>query len=109
VYPDGKSYLMAEGMLRLRYRKSFEKTEPLVPGKVEEVTVDCWSTSIIFNRGHRIRATVTASNYPRFDVNPGTGQPWTDAGTKVTQKNLIYCSALHPSQLVLPVVPTSGK
>jgi predicted acyl esterase len=105
VYPDGKSYLIAEGILRLRYRNSFEKPELLTPGKIEEVTVDCWSTSIIFNQGHRIRATVTASNYPRFDANPGTGQPWTDSGAKLTQTNVIYCSAMCPSQLVLPVVP----
>jgi uncharacterized protein len=108
VYPDGKSYLIAEGILRLRYRHSMEKPEPLTPGKIEEVTVDCWSTSIIFNKGHCIRATVTSSNYPRFDVNPGTGQPWSDAGEKVKQTNTIYCDATHPSHLVLPVVPPAG-
>ena len=70
VYPDGKSYLIAEGMLRLRYRKSLEKPEPLTPGKIEEVTVDCWSTSMIFNKGHRIRATVTSSNYPALRREP---------------------------------------
>ena len=104
VYPDGKSYLIAEGMLRLRYRKSFEKTEPLTPGQIEAVTVDCWSTSIVFNKGHCLRATVTSSNYPRFDLNPGTGQPWSDAGAKVKQTNRIWCDAAHPSHLLLPVV-----
>jgi hypothetical protein len=108
VYPDGKSYLIAEGMLRLRYRHSFEKPENLVTGQTEEVTVDCWSTSIIFNRGHRIRATVTSSNYPRFDLNPGTGQPWSDSGAKVKQTNDIYCDAAHASRLVLPVVSGSA-
>ena len=109
VYPNGKSYLIAEGILRLRYRHSFERPELLTPGKIEEVEVDCWSTSIIFNKGHRIRATVTSSNYPRFDVNPGTGQPWSDAGAKVMQTNTIYSSELYPSQLVLPIVPMDGK
>ena len=104
VYPDGKSYLIAEGILRLRYRKSLEKTELLTPGQIEEVTVDCWSTSIVFNKGHCLRATVTSSNYPRFDVNPGTGQPWSDAGAKVKQTNRIWCDAAHPSHLLLPVV-----
>ena len=107
VYPDGKSYLIAEGILRLRYRDSSEKPVPLTPGKIEEVTVDCWSTSVIFNKGHSIRATVTSSNYPRFDVNPGTGQPWSDSGAKVKQTNTIYCDASHPSQLVLPVVASA--
>ena len=108
VYPDGKSYLIAEGIQRLRYRHSAEKTEPLTPGKIEEIAVDCWSTSIIFNRGHRIRATVTSSNYPRFDVNPGTGEPWSNSGAKVKQTNRIYCDAAHASRLLLPVV-TSAK
>ena len=109
VYPDGKSYLIAEGILRLRYRNSFEKPELLTPGKMEEVAVDCWSTSMIFNRGHRIRVAVTSSNYPRFDVNPGTGQPWTDSGPKVAQMNVIYCNAMRPSQIVLPIVQRVGN
>jgi hypothetical protein len=104
VYPDGTSYLMAEGILRLRYRRSKERPEPLTPGAVEEVTVDCWSTSIVFNKGHRIRASLTSSNYPRFDVNPGTGEPWSQDGAKVRQTNRIYCDAAHASRLLLPVV-----
>jgi len=102
VYPDGRSYLMAEGMLRLRYRKSFEKPEPLTPGAVEEVTVDCWSVSVVFNKGHRIRVAVTSSNYPRFDLNPGTGKPWTDSGRFVPQTNRIYCDAARASCVILP-------
>ena len=104
VYPDGKSFEMAEGMLRARCRQSLEKPEPLVPGQVAEVTVDCWSTSIVFNTGHRIRAIVTSSNYPRFDLNPGTGKPWSDGGEKVRQTNRISCDAARPSCIVLPVV-----
>lgn len=108
VYPDGKSYLIAEGMLRLRYRKSVEHTELLTPGRLEEVSVDCWSTSIVFNKGHRIRATVTSSNYPRFDLNPGTGQHWSDSGAMVKQTNRIWCDAAHASCLILPVVDSKS-
>jgi len=102
VHPDGKSYMMAEGMLRLRHRNSFEKNEPLTRGKVEQVTVDCWSTSIIFNKGHRIRVTVTSSNFPRFDVNPGTGKVWSDDGERVRQANRLYCDATRASCIILP-------
>ena len=104
MYPDGKSYLIAEGIKRLRYRNSFEKAEPLTPGKIEEVSVDCWSTSIIFNKEHRVRVMITSSNYPRFDVNPGTGEPWSESGKKVKQTNLIFCDTDHASLLLLPVV-----
>lgn len=105
VYPDGKSYLITEGIQRVRYRKSAEKPELLTPGKVEEVTVDCWSTSIVFNQGHRVRVMVTSSNFPRFDVNPGTGEPWSESGAKVKQTNTIYCDAARPSRLIVPVIP----
>jgi len=109
VYPDGKSYLMADGMLRLRYRGSPAKEELLKPGQLCEAGVDCWSTSIVFNKGHRIRVTVTSSNYPRFDVNPGTGKGWTDLCQRVKQTNRIYCDAEHPSRILLPVVKAGGK
>lgn len=104
VYPDGRSMLITEGMQRLRHRKSSREPQPLTPGQIEEVTVDCWSTSQIFNTGHRIRVTITSSNYPRFDINPGTAQPWSDTGAKVKQTNRIYSDAEHPSRLIVPVV-----
>ncbi|MDQ7779364.1 MAG: CocE/NonD family hydrolase [Planctomycetota bacterium] len=104
VYPDGKSYLMAEGMLRARYRGGFEKPVLMEPGSTVEATVDMWSISIIFNKGHRIRVTVTSSNYPRFDLNPGTGKPWSDDGEKVKQTNKIHCGAGGVSHITLPVV-----
>ena len=104
VYPDGSSYLMAEGMLRLRYRDSLSKPTPLTPGTVYAVSVDCWSTSVVVNTAHRIRVSVTSSNWPRFDVNPGTGRPATPSGKAVKQTNRISCDAAHPSRIILPVV-----
>jgi len=104
VYGDWRSFPMAEGMLRLRHRNSFTANEPLKPGEIYEVTVDCWSISVVINKGHRIRVTVTSSNYPRFDLNPGTGKPWTEGCPFVRQTNRIYCDGEHPSRIILPVV-----
>ena len=109
VYPDGRSLLMADGMLRLRYRGSLSAPEPMKPGELYEVEVDCWSTSLAVNQGHRLRVSVTSSNYPRFDVNPGTGKPWVDGGPLVKQANRIFCDAAHPSRIVLPVVKQDAK
>ena len=55
VYPDGRSVLIAEGLSHV--------------GKAEEkeVNVDLWSTSLVFARGHKIRLSVSGSNYPRYD------------------------------------------
>jgi hypothetical protein len=104
VYPDGRSMLIADGTLRLRYRKSLSRPVLLEPGKVVEVDVDLWSTSIVFAKGHRVRVAVTSSNYPRYDLNPGTGEPWTATEERVKQTNRVYCDAARPSCIILPVV-----
>jgi len=104
VYPDGRSLLITEGMLRLRYRNSLAEPEPLVPGEPVEVEIPLWDTSIVFNRGHRIRLAVTSSNHPRFDLNPGTGIPWSEGGETVAQHNTLHLGGESPSQLILPVI-----
>ncbi len=104
VYPSGASYLMAEGMLRLRFRGGFEKPRPLAPGEVVEVEVELWPVSLVLNRGHRLRIDVTSSNHPRFDVNPGTGRPHVPGGKIVRQTNRIHCGGQRPSGVILPVV-----
>jgi len=104
VYPDGKSYLMAEGMLRLHCRDGFDKVSLMKPQKVYEVSVACWPTSVVINQGHRIRITLTSSNFPRFDVNPGTGQPLQDGSPMVKQTNRIYISKKYPSRVIFPLV-----
>jgi putative CocE/NonD family hydrolase len=103
VYPDGRSFLMAEGMLRARYREGLGQDVPLVPATVYPLTVELWPTSVVINTGHRLRVTVTSSNHPRFDVNPGTGKPWVAGEAMRPQRNTIHCGAEHPSHVVLPV------
>ena len=70
VYPDCKSLLVTDGIRRASLRNSYEKHEPLESGKVYELEVDLWSTSLIFNKGHRIRVAVSSSNSPRLNRTP---------------------------------------
>jgi hypothetical protein len=107
VYPDGRSMLVTDGILRARFRKSFEKEELLEPAKKYDLTVDLWSTSLVFNKGHKIRALVTSSNAPRFDPNPNTGHEFrADKETRVAN-NTIYVSPCDNSRIVLPIVDES--
>jgi hypothetical protein len=104
VYPDGRSMNVVDGIARCRYRAGFDRLAPLTPGEPAEVEVDLWSTSIIFNRDHRIRVAVSSSNYPRFDVNPNTGWPAWPLGPALPAHNTVLCGAQHPSRILLPVV-----
>jgi predicted acyl esterase len=103
VYPDGRSMLVTDGIRRASLRKSFSKPEPLKPGEVYELEVDLWSTSQVFDRGHRIRIAVSSSNAPRFEPNPNTGDPHPVAGRTRVANNTVYFSADRPSHIELPI------
>jgi putative CocE/NonD family hydrolase len=99
VYPDGRSMLVTDGILRVSLRNSFEQPELLDPGKSYELTVDLWSTSLVFNTGHCIRVAISSSNAPRFEPNPNTA----GRGTPRVAINTLHVSAEHPSHILLPV------
>ena len=104
VYPDGRSYNVCEGQLRCRFRDGFQTEKPMAPGKVVPIVVDLWSTSIVFNRGHRIRVQVTSSSAPGYDPNPNTGEPFR-ATTKVrVARNSVWLGGAQASHIALPVV-----
>jgi putative CocE/NonD family hydrolase len=103
VYPDGRSMLVTDGIRRARFRRSFEREDFLEPGKVYELDVDLWSTSLIFNKGHRIRVAVSSSNAPRFEPNPNTGHAFrADKETRIAT-NTLHLSERYPSQILLPI------
>ena len=75
VYPDGKSMNICEGALRLRFRDGFEQEKWLAKDKTVTVTIQAWPTSMIFNRGHRIRVHVASSSAPALEPNRQNAQP----------------------------------
>jgi putative CocE/NonD family hydrolase len=104
-YPDGFAMNVTDGILRVRYRKSWEKPEPLQPGEVAQVTVEAFPTANLFKRGHRIRLDVSSSNFPHFDVNPNTGDPEGTGLTRQVARNTLYLDRERASYVVLPIVP----
>jgi uncharacterized protein len=73
-------------------------------GEVYKFKIDLWSTSIVFNRGHRIAVHVASSNDPRFDPNPNTGKPLRADKEARVATNTVHHSRLYPSRILLPVV-----
>ena len=108
VHPDGRAINLTDGILRGRYRNGTERPEPMVPGEVYELTVDMWVTSNVFRAGHRIRLEVSSSNFPRFDRNPNTGEPFGVSASMVTARQTVHHDAARPSRLILPVIPAGG-
>ncbi len=96
---------LTEGIIRARFRESFAHEKMLAPGEVTEFTIDMWSTSNMFQKGHRIRLEISSSNFPRFDRNPNTGHPlFADAEMRPAIQTVMHNRGFS-SHLVLPVIP----
>jgi putative CocE/NonD family hydrolase len=104
-FPAGVDLNIADSIVRARYRHGPGKAELLKPGQPEEFTIEMYPTSLLFARGHRIRVDISSSNFPRFDVNPNTGEPLNGNRRWQLADNTVYMDAKHPSQIVLPVTP----
>ena len=104
VGPDGFAQNLTEGIIRARYRESQEKPAFLSPGQTYKFTLDLWSTSNLFRKGHRLRLEISSSNFPRFDRNLNTGEDAASAQKSVPATNTIFHDEKHPSALILPVV-----
>jgi len=104
-YPDGFAMNLTDGILRARYRASWEKPTLMTPATVYQVFVDAFPTSNLFARGHRIRLDVSSSNFPHFDANPNTGEPEGKATRTRIATNRVYTNATRLSRVILPIIP----
>jgi putative CocE/NonD family hydrolase len=105
VHPDGYAQFLTHGVLRARFRESFEHPKLLEPGQVEAYDLDLGATANRFLPGHRIRLEVMSSWFPRYDrnLNSGAENQFLDAEVVVAEQT-IYHDAERPSAVVLPIV-----
>jgi len=116
VYPEkmpgawklaGYQLMVANEVFRGRYRKSFERPEPVPPNEIVAYTIDLHSQNYRFKKGHRIMVQVQSTWFPLIDRNPQTFVPNIFEATEEDFQaavQRIHRSASHPSHLVLPVV-----
>jgi hypothetical protein len=96
---------LTEGVLRLRYRDSWEEPALMTPGAVYAVTIALFPTGNRFVRGHRLRLDLAGSNFPHFDINPNSGESEASAAHPRVARTNIFVDHARPSHLVLPVLP----
>ena len=104
-YPDGFAMNLSEGVLRLRYRDSWEAPSLLEPGRPYQATVAMFPCANLFRRGHRLRLDLAGSNFPHFDINPNSGEPEGAMERPRRAVTTIFVDAARPSHLLLPVIP----
>ena len=77
----------------------------MTPGEVYEVHIKLPPTSNVFRKGNCIRLDISSSSFPKYDVNPNTGEPLGRHTKYVKAENTIHLGQVHPSFLKLPIIP----
>ncbi len=107
-YPQGYAMILTDGILRLRYAEDPARPRLRQPGELVRATVTLFPTANLFAAGHRIRLDISSSNFPKFDVNPNTGEADGCARRSRVATNTVFVDAKRPSRLVLQVLDLSS-
>ena len=71
AYPMGGYQMLIRGeIMRGKFRNSFDKPEPFVPGKITEVKYTLPDVAHTFKKGHKLMIQVQSSWFPLADRNP---------------------------------------
>ncbi len=104
-YPAGYAMILTDGIMRLRYAGDPARPRMRQPGEVVRITVTAFPTANLFLPGHRIRLDISSSNFPKFDVNPNTGEPEGAATRRRVALNSVFVDEARPSHVRLPLLP----
>jgi putative CocE/NonD family hydrolase len=116
VYPEkyeadpkmgGYQLMIAGDVARGRYRNSFEKPEPIVPGSVTRYEIGFPANDHVFLKGHRIMVQVQSTWFPVIDRNPQRFVPNIFLAKdsdfqRATQR--VFRSSRYASHVAVPVV-----
>ena len=106
VHMGGYEQLVRGEPFRAKFRKSFEKPEPLAPNQPTAIDFALPDINHTFRRGHRIMVQIQSTWFPLVDRNPQKFVNIPDATEAdfqaATEK--IYRGGEHETTIVLPVL-----
>ena len=107
----GYQRLIRGDIIRGKFRDSFEKPEPFVPGRVTKVEFELPDVQHAFLKGHRIMVQVQSSWFPLFDRNPQTFVDIRTAGESDFRKatHRLFRTSEYPSGLRFLVLSAGGR
>jgi putative CocE/NonD family hydrolase len=119
VYPEdyaeepemgGYQLMVADDVLRGKFRNGYENPEPLEPGQIYEFEVPLWARNHMFRAGHRIMVQVQSTWFPLIGRNP---QTFTDIPTATEEDyqaatQRVFRTARYPSHVKVWVAGGGG-
>ena len=108
----GYQQMVRSEIMRGRFRNSYERPEPFVPGEITTVDLPLQDVFHTFKRGHRIMVQIQSTWFPLFDRNP---QKYVDNIFKASAEDFVrathrvYHSVGDASYVEVKVMPVEGQ
>ena len=104
-FPSGFDMNISDALVRASYRDDRRERELIEPDQRYRLLIRPFATATVFKKGHRIRVDISSSNFPRFDVNPNTGEPLGQHRRTIKADNTVYHQRNSASHILLPLLP----
>jgi putative CocE/NonD family hydrolase len=92
------------------YEKAHYDPQIFASGAPVKLAFDLHPTSWVFKKGHRIRVSLAAADWPTFNLHPALSPANDPASPGNTVPTItILHGADHPSRITLPVIPADSQ
>ncbi len=109
-YPDrpwmgGFQLMVADDVVRAKFRDSLKQPKPLKPGEVTGIDIDLRTRNHLFRKGHRVMVQIQSSWFPLIGRNPQRfgSIPEMQPDDFQRAEHRVHVSVDHPSRLLLDV------
>ena len=100
-YPRGYALILTDGIFRVRYRDGFDRPRPVDPAEDPfEIEIAPFATANLFAAGHRLRLDISSSNFPKYDINPNTGEPEATSRSRRVARNRVHLAGCRLELMV---------
>jgi len=104
MHPNGKSFNLTSGFVRMRFRDSLENPQLMIPGMIYCIEIIFRSVAHAFLKNHRIQLQITSSDFPVHNRNLNTGLSCEKSVEIREVEQTIYTGQAHQSHLIFPVL-----
>ena len=104
THPDGRTYNLAVGSVRMRYRNTLDKPELMKPGEIYPLEITLKSLAHSFLKYHRIQLQITSSDFPVHNRNLNTGLSCEKSMDIKEVEQTLYTGGPYDSHLLLPIL-----
>ena len=104
---SGYQLMIANEILRGRYRNSFTKPEAVPANQVIEYAIDLHTANHAFLKGHRIMVQVQSTWFPLYDRNPQkfvSNIFLASDSDYVAATQKVFRSSRYPSHVTIPAI-----